>query len=171
MPETTVPETTVPETTTPETTPAETKSNSSGGSSGGGSVKPVTIKEAEVSASMKLVSGDGTPGTYMTYEIEVTNSGTATALGIRIRDYMPEYSHFEAFTGSGSYGVIDGYEHVTWFIERLAPGQSKSVRVTILVDTCKLGEIENTATFEVTGSTTKPYTNKVTDPSETVELS
>lgn len=126
----------------------------------------VTVSESS-SCGDKCVSGNE----KVKYTITVRNKGKGDATGVRVRRYMPEYTKFYAVDDSGSYGCIDQREHATWFIKKLAAGESVKLTFTTLVDVCHPDHyvLSDKVYYEVTGSGTAPYVNTHTDPVETAE--
>lgn len=108
-------------------------------------------------------------GRILHYKIRVKNDTSQTARGIWIRDVMPLYTHFDAVDTQGEYGVIEGREHATWFVDRLLPGEEKEFWVDILQDFC-CPEIQvNQVNYELTGNENRPYVNDPVGPRNVAE--
>jgi len=104
-------------------------------------------------------------GANIVYTIRVVNVGNTVLTGIRVRDYVPEYTTYVSAGDNGEYGAIGGKEHVTWFIEELKPGEEVELIFEVKADACiPVGQIENTALYKVTGSKENPGTNYEKDP-------
>ena len=89
-------------------------------------------------------------GDTVRYRIVVSNTGDFTLSDARIKDRIPEYVEF---ANAREQNITGEQREVVWFIDSLAPGQSREVFLdVVVVEDAPLGaEIENTARFE-TGS-------------------
>jgi|GEM_PF-2214114 len=126
----------------------------------------VVISESASSGSSE-VSGNE----KVKFTITVKNDGKGDATGVRLRRYMPAYTHFYSVDKSGSYGCIDQQEHATWFLKSLPAGASVKLTFTTVVDVCHPDgyRLKNKVYYEVTGNKTAPYVNTASDPSEISE--
>lgn len=114
----------------------------------------------------EVAAGQGQvqPGELLVYRMAVRNESTEIVKDIRLRDYLPEYTSFEA-AEDGSYGVINGRQHVTWMVDQLQPGEEKELVLSVRVFPCvpMNYRIENQIYWEA-GNRAK--TNDPENPSE-----
>ncbi len=98
---------------------------------------------------------------FITYTIVVSNQGDADAVGVWVKDYVPDGTSFIACDSSGAYGAtLAGREYASWFIDTLAPGETQTLTMKVRVNGCNPGTpIANTALFQVTGSHDRPDFN------------
>ncbi len=98
-----------------------------------------------------------TAGSTGTYRLSVTNTGTADAVNVTLDDTLPSeltYQSWSAVTGGGTWTFAqDGANarHLTWTLSgSLAPGETRSVEVTVLVaaDVAASTTITNTVTAD-----------------------
>lgn len=126
-------------------------------------ITPIEELEVTKQSNKDIVTG----GDKILYTLTVKNTGNQPLIGIRVRDYVPEYTLFDEVYDNGEYGVIDGKEHVTWFIEELGVGEEVQLRFKVIVDDCIPNDyvIKNTALYEILGDKDKPDANNSKDPS------
>lgn len=89
------------------------------------------LEVMEVAAGQSRVQ----PGDLLVYRMAVRNESTEIIKDIRIRDYLPDYTSFVAVE-DGSYGVINGRQHVTWMLDQLQPGEQKELVLSVRVFPC-----------------------------------
>jgi len=110
-------------------------------------------------------------GAIITYHIKLENIYNKDLLGLRVREYMPAYTHYYSHNDSrGEYGYVNGDEHITWFIPVLKAGEKIELEFKVSKDYCVQGSIAARLYYEVTGSEIKPYSNITEDPVNIVEL-
>ena len=115
-------------------------------------------------------ANDVEDGAIITYHIKLENLYDKDLVGLRIREYIPEYTHYYSHSGSlGDYGYVNGKEHITWFIPVLRAGESVNLEFKVSKDYCVQGNIAAKLYYEVTGSESKPYSNMIKDPSNVVK--
>lgn len=105
---------------------------------------------------------DVVPGDTLTFTITATNSGNAAAVGYWIKDYAPDNTIFVSCDSTGIYGAdLAGREYTSWFITNLAPGETKTMTLTVKVKECSDDKVPiyNVAMGELTGTTTRPNFN------------
>lgn len=110
-------------------------------------------------------------GAIITYHIKLENIYNKDLLGLRVREYMPAYTHYYSHNDPrGEYGYVNGDEHITWFIPVLKAGEKIELEFKVSKDYCVQGSIATRLYYEVTGSEIKPYSNITEDPVNIVEL-
>lgn len=115
-------------------------------------------------------ANDVEDGAIITYHIKLENLYDKDLVGLSIREYIPEYTHYYSHSGSlGEYGYVNGKEHITWFIPVLRAGESVNLEFKVSKDYCVQGNITAKLYYEVTGSESKPYSNMAKDPSNVVK--
>lgn len=126
------------------------------------------VPDVEVSEASSLGSGYAKGNQTITYTIKVKNNGNGDAVGVRVRRYMPNYTKFYSVDSSGRYGCVNKKEHATWFIKKLAAGDTATLTFKTVVDVCHPSKYKPSSKvyYEVTGSPTAPYTNTSVDPSQ-----
>ncbi len=116
-----------------------------------------------------LVPGQKTeilPGKDIPYTLIIKNTGDKPLKGVWLRTYVPDYASFVSVKLPGKYGVINGKEHITWFVEDLPPGASFTLDYVVAADYClpvtsiKTKEVY----YQVTGNETPPPTNIKKNP-------
>lgn len=104
-------------------------------------------------------------GEVFNYNITFKNNSDEDFEGIRIRTYIPEYTHYYQHSNTlGDYGFIEGREHITWFIPELAKGESISFNFDVSKDYCIAGDIKEQVYYELTDTKDEPYSNLAVDP-------
>lgn len=95
-----------------------------------------------VKTSDKMVGGDPdiqgrlvVPGEEITYTLKVTNSGTADAQNVTLRDYIPEGTTYKdgSASHSGSLKTVNGKQCLNWNLEEVLMGEENAVYVTFTV--------------------------------------
>ncbi len=86
---------------------------------------------------LKIVKRDGgvqiRPGQTVTYTMEVTNQGRATALDVTVTDNINRYlAEGFQFVGASDGGRLNGAGVVTWNLPDLAVDESMTIRLTLL---------------------------------------
>ena len=136
-------------------------------------VKSGKLIKAEVSADVggvAVLANNVEDGAIINYHIKIENLYDTDLIGLRIREYMPEYTHYYSHSGSlGDYGYVNGKEHITWFIPVLRVGESINLEFKASKDYCVQGNISTKLYYEVTGSESKPYSNMARDPINVVK--
>jgi uncharacterized repeat protein (TIGR01451 family)/uncharacterized repeat protein (TIGR02543 family) len=122
---------------------------------------------ADVVVTKSVSSGTAKPGDTVTYTIVATNNGNADAVGYWVKDYVPDNTTYE--TSDGIFGATNaGKQFASWFFDSIAPGDSKTMTLTVKVAECQDGTgVDNVALGQNTGSTTPPADVAGTDPSGT----
>ena len=103
-------------------------------------------------------------GADIEYELILKNRGNETVYGIWIRDYVPDFTHFSSADESGVYGCVNGREFVSWFIEKLEPGQEIRLEFKAAKDYCVAGSITDKLYYEILNTHKEPYMNRDKDP-------
>ncbi|WP_276981224.1 Cna B-type domain-containing protein [Johnsonella ignava] len=103
-------------------------------------------------------------GADIEYELVLKNRGNETVYGIWIRDYVPDFTHFSSADESGVYGCVNGREFVSWFIEKLEPGQEIRLEFKAAKDYCVAGSITDKLYYEILNTHKEPYMNRDKDP-------
>jgi len=108
------------------------------------------------------------PGELIVYRMAVRNEGAEMIKDIRVRDYLPDYTSFVAVE-DGSYGVINGRQHVTWMLDLLKPGEEKELVLSVRVFPCvpENHRIENKVYWQADNKT---QINDPENPSEVKTL-
>lgn len=135
---------------------------------GDGAVTVIT-PVADLAIDNRVVDDDGVlqVGDVATYELEVTNLGPSTAMGVVVVDELPAGLVPTAASGDGWACTIDG-QRITCTRPSLAPGDSTIIEVTVDVGVEAEGlTLESTAT--VSSDTPDPNLANNTDP-EVVEV-
>jgi len=117
------------------------------------------------------------PGDTVTYLVEVTNTGTADARNVTVLDEVESYFTYDSFvsvtpTGTdwshtgGNSGA--GEDQTFALAPRLLPGETASLRVTMLLDPAlpNGATVENTVEADADNSTNQPTDTDSTDDSE-----
>ena len=136
-------------------------------------IKSNSLVKAEVYTDVGGVdvsANDVEDGAIITYHIKFENLYDKDLVGLRLREYIPEYTHYYSHSGSlGEYGYVNGKEHITWFVPVLRAGESVNLEFKVSKDYCVQGNIAAKLYYEVTGSESKPYSNMAKDPSNVVK--
>src|SRR5262249_8356930 len=82
-------------------------------------------------------------GRRITVRLRVTNTGTVAATNVQLADVPPAAVSFSRVQSTGSPRFVRG--NVIWRIGTLAPGASRTVRVTAMIDTGTPGLKRNLA--------------------------
>lgn len=103
---------------------------------------------ADLSLSKTVSSATPAAGANITYTLSVTNaSGSpSTASGVAVTDVLPAGTSFVSASGFGSYNSATG----VWTVGSIAPGQTRSITLTVNVTAMASASVTNTA--EVTAS-------------------
>ena len=134
-----------------------------------------SLEEQESQLAVTEVSSQNTEyaqaGKRYKQTLKVTNNGTDTVEGVWVRRYMPKYTNFYEVEEGGSYGFVNGKEHVTWFIPKLKPGESRTLTYTLEVNQCKPDQLklDKEIKYQLLGTTEEPYANEAEDPERTAE--
>lgn len=103
-------------------------------------------------------SGDTyTLGGSLTYTFTVTNSGSGTAVGLKLEDVLPSGVSYSSFSSTDDWSCSDSSGAVTCTFPSLVSGASSSVDITVDTSGVTDSSINNTATI----------TNGVTDANDT----
>jgi len=113
---------------------------------------------ADLSLSKTLIGNAPVSGGAAVWRLAVTNSASSpdTATGVIITDNLPLGVTFASASGSGTYSAANA----EWNVGNLAPGQTKTIDITVVADATAGALITNTA--EITASSE-------TDPDSTVD--
>ncbi|MGF6991206.1 pilin isopeptide linkage protein [Lachnospiraceae bacterium PM6-15] len=106
-------------------------------------------------------------------QIHLANTGGQDLVGIVIRGYVPKNAQYLSHTDEqGDYGVINGEEHVTYYLPRLVPGEERELSLTYRLHTCRAtgSQIAQTWFYEVTEVEEKPFVNRRQNPGEAISL-
>jgi uncharacterized repeat protein (TIGR01451 family) len=89
------------------------------------------------------------PGANIDYTIEVANKGNTSEIhNVTVKDRLPREVDFKS---AASGGIFDRASRtITWSLENLGPGQSRSVEAVVKVKTGPGGTIENTCEVRAT---------------------
>jgi len=83
-------------------------------------------------------------GARITYTLRVEHvDGPATATGVVVTDVLPSALTYVSATGGGAYDATD--RTVTWTLDPIAPGESRTVQLTADIGSSFTGDISNTA--------------------------
>ncbi len=93
----------------------------------------ITVPQADISVTKALLTQAPTVGSNATFRITVTNNSTTTAaVPVSIVDTLPTGLTYVSSTDGGTYTTAD--RSVRWSFASLAPNTSRSVDVTVRVD-------------------------------------
>lgn len=86
---------------------------------------------ADLSLAGSISSASPSIGATISYALTVRNSATSnqTATGVQVSDVLPAGVSFVSASGTGTYNGTTG----TWSVGNLAPGQSASITLTVVV--------------------------------------
>ncbi len=133
---------------------------------------PITAPALSISKTASATSV--TTGTNVTYTIEVKNTGDAVAENVQITDTLPTGVTYVSSTENGNYD--SAARTVTWNVDDLDAGASKSVTVTVTANATgtlnnvaavtadDVTEIKDNAEITVTSGDTDPTTPPTTTP-------
>lgn len=123
---------------------------------------------ADVRLSTELLNPEDLDvyGAELKYRVKVENASNYPAVGFWLREYIPKYTNFNGVDDFGEYGFVNGKEHVTWFIERIEPHETKFFEYSVVLNYCVRGEVRPEAYSELTGRLDKPYYNTRINPGE-----
>lgn len=98
---------------------------------------------ADLSLSKALVGSAPTNGSNATWRLTVTNAtgSPSTATGVTVHDILPLGFTFSSATGTGSYSATTGI----WTVGSIAPGQSRTIDITGVVNASAGATVTNTA--------------------------
>ena len=107
-----------------------------------------------------LASGDVTPaeGDIVTFEITVTNNGTAEATNVDLTDLLPAGLTATALNGGITQGTYDAATGL-WTIGTLANGASATLTIEGTVDAGQSGNVITNTTTAATGDQVDPSTD------------
>lgn len=114
-------------------------------------VHPLPGKTATVTAvkSSDPVSGSTVKvGDTIKYSVTVTNTGTAPAKYVHVRDYIPTGTTFVNGSASDN-GVYSSNGYAEWVLTNLAAGASKTVTFSVTVNPDAPEIIKNSALYEM----------------------
>ena len=188
VPDTSVPSPSVPDTSVPNPSMPDNNNNSNSNNRSTQKNSIDTLKEKKrldeaikagklvnTEVSVSTAGGASSPdyaedGDVITYHIKLKNLYDRDLIGLRVREYIPEFTHYYAHSGSlGEYGYVNGKEHVTWFIPVLKVGESADLEFQVTKDYCVQGNITTKLYYELTGSKSKPYANMAEDPGNVIK--
>lgn len=75
-------------------------------------------------------------GDILTCTIEVRNGSSTQAKDIRLREYLPDHVSFLSASGGGIWAIQDGRQRITWKLDELEAGESRTFEVRLLVNPC-----------------------------------
>lgn len=101
----------------------------------------IVITEATLTVR-KTGPQEANPGAELDYRIDVTNTGSAPAAGVRLSDVLPEGLDFVSAGDGGKYDAAS--RTVGWDVGTLAPGQGRAVTVRVVAKGS--GQLVNRAT-------------------------
>ena len=121
---------------------------------------------------LRITQSDGlavaAPGMTSTYSIAVTNAGPQDASGVTIDDTIPPGTSLASADDPGSAGTFAA-GHVVWDIGTLAAGGTRTVTLTVRVDSPAIAGLDDlvnavaVADDGLSGSDTTPADNTATD--------
>lgn len=78
-----------------------------------------------------------------TYSITINNAGSGPALHISVTDTIPPGSNYADAGGYHNHVINNRQNYVEWFIDRLAPGESKTLTITLEVHDETIEQLKN----------------------------
>jgi uncharacterized repeat protein (TIGR01451 family)/LPXTG-motif cell wall-anchored protein len=126
-------------------------------------VEELPAQEADLSISKDDAPDPVSPGSNLTYTLEVSNAGPSTAAGVVVTDILPAGSTL--VSTSGCAGDPNGVPDCA--LGDLAPGDTATYTIIVTVDSSAAGALTNTAT--VSAATADPDTTD-NSASTTTEL-
>lgn len=107
------------------------------------------------------------PGASFTLTIRFTNTLGQTQYGLYLREYVPAYCQYVSHSG-GSYGAVNGKEHVTLFVPEFAANQTIVIQLTVRMNLCTPDAITLICPtyYQITGNKATIATNDPQDPTE-----
>lgn len=126
------------------------------------------VQAADHLSFSKVCSAEGiAPGRTFTLTIRFTNTSNQTQYGLYIREYVPAYCLYVSHSG-GSYGAIQGKEHVTLFMPEIGAKQTVTIQMNLRMNVCTPDTVVlNCPTYyEITGSRDTIQTNDPQNPAE-----
>ncbi len=118
-----------------------------------------------IDVTKKADDAKASAGGLINYTIRVESSGSVSAVGVWIKDYIPEHTTYVSCDNDGVFTDDGDRGYVNWFISNMSPGDVLELHLTVRVDSDVTSEttISNVALNQVTGSTDPPDFTK--DPS------